>query len=188
MRRLIALLTLAVIVVTAIGVYALQEEPGWYIRARYPLNYESIIRAHADNYGLDPALVAAVIYTESSFDANATSAAGARGLMQLLPQTAQGIADRTGGKGFVVADLYDPEINIRYGSWYFSHLRDKYANHPQATDLALAAYNAGQGNVDAWVAATSVGEPVEIRFQETRAYIAKVKHIKQLYQRGYNLR
>src|SRR3954447_5576233 len=115
--------------------------------------------AHAANYGLDPALLAAVIYTESKFDANTVSPAGAVGLMQLLPGTAEGIAQRTGGQGFVVSDLRDPEINVRYGAWYLRHLRAKYGARPNATDLALAAYNAGQGQVDAWLAASPPGVP-----------------------------
>ena len=103
-----------------------RAEPDWYLRARYPLEYEHIVRAHARNYDLDPALLAAVVYVESRFDPNVESAAGAVGLMQLLPDTAKGIALRTGGTRFVVADLRDPEINVRYGSWYLDHLRDRY--------------------------------------------------------------
>ena len=101
---------------------------------------------HAKNYRLDPALLAAVIYQESKFDAQARSDRGAIGLMQLLPDTAKGIAERTGGSRFRVDDLYDPEINVRYGAWYLRHLLDKYGSER----IALAAYNAGQANVDGW--------------------------------------
>src|SRR5262247_1919865 len=83
-----------------IALYVFETEPGWYLRARYPLRYESIVQGHARNYRLDPALLAAVIYTESKFDADAKSDAGAIGLMQLLPDTAKGIAVRTGGARF----------------------------------------------------------------------------------------
>ena len=74
-----------------------ETEPRWYERLRYPLRYEELITGHAENYRLEPQLLAAVIYQESKFDADARSASGAVGLMQLLPETGQGIADRTGG-------------------------------------------------------------------------------------------
>ena len=127
-------------------VYVLETEPRWYERLRYPLRYEQIVVGHAENYHLDPQLVAAVIYQESKFDADAVSASGAVGLMQLLPETGQGIADRTGGNSWQPEDLTNPELNIRYGSWYLRHLLDKYDDE----ELALAAYNAGQTNVDRW--------------------------------------
>ena len=188
MRRLTSLLLLVMIAVAAVGTYAVKEEPGWYIRLRYPLKYEAIIRGHANTYGLQPAYVAAVVFTESKFEPGAKSSAGAIGLMQLLPDTAQGIADRTGGGNFTTSDLYDPELNVRYGCWYLNALRDKYSDHPQALELALAAYNAGQGNVDRWVAATPDGRVVRIRFRETRDYVKRVERMQSLYQRGYGLR
>ena len=141
------------------GLYVVRSEPGWYDRLRYPLRYEQIVRAHARNYRLDPALLAAVIYTESKFDASARSDAGAVGLMQLLPDTAKGIAVRTGGARFVLSDLDDPEINVRYGSWYLRHLIDKYGDER----TALAAYHAGQANVDRWRA-----QGLGIQFAQTR--------------------
>ena len=106
------------------------------------------MQGHARNYRLDPALLAAVIYAESKFHANAKSSSGAIGLMQLLPSTADGIALHTGGTNFQPDDLYNPEINVRYGAWYLRHLLDKYDDER----AALAAYNAGQDNVDRWLA------------------------------------
>ena len=99
--------------VAGVAVWTVSTEPGWYQRARYPLRYEGIVKAHARNYDLPPTLLAAVIYAESKFDADARSGAGAVGLMQLLPETAEGIALRTGGDRFVVSDLLDPEVNVR---------------------------------------------------------------------------
>jgi soluble lytic murein transglycosylase len=186
-RRLLAVGGLVVLVVALVSAYALREEPGWYVRLRYPLAYEEIVRGHAENYDLDPALLAAVIYAESKFDPDVVSSAGAVGLMQLLPDTAQGIADRTGGGAYQEDDLRDPEINVRYGAWYLDHLREKYADHPDPIGLALAAYNAGQTNVDRWVAEAGPGRPVEIPFPETRAYVSKVRHLEELYRRGYDL-
>jgi soluble lytic murein transglycosylase len=175
MKKLVGLL----VVVVALGgafAYVNSNEPAWYVRLRYPLHYDAIVRGHARNYRLDPALLAAVIYQESKFHAHARSSSGAIGLMQLLPATAEGIAVHTGGSRFRVADLDDPEINVRYGSWYLRHLLDKYRDER----TALAAYNAGQDNVDRWRAN---GEGIV--FSETRHYVKRVEHLKTLYRRGY---
>jgi len=134
------------------------------------------VRGHAANYHLNPALLAAVIEQESKFHADAKSSTGAIGLMQLQPATAKGIAIHTGGKKFVIADLYNPEINVRYGAWYLRHLLDRYKDER----TALAAYNAGQANVDRW-RRTGGG----VRFSETRAYIARVEKLKGIYRRAY---
>ena len=174
--RFLTLVATAVLVVAAIGAWIVESEPDWYLRTRYPLEYEHIIRTHASNHDLDPALLAAVVYVESRFDPNAESEAGAIGLMQLLPDTAKGIALRTGGDDFVVADLRDPEINVRYGSWYLDHLRDRYGS----TDWALAAYHAGPGNVDAWQQDGS-----GIAFPETRDYVRRVNEVERVYARVY---
>ena len=172
------LLTVGVLglVLAAFAFYVYETEPRWYERLRYPLRYEQIIRGHAENYHLDPQLVAAVIYQESKFDAGAVSASGAVGLMQLLPSTGQGIAERTGGESWTPEDLRNPELNVRYGAWYLRHLLDKYGDE----ELALAAYNAGQTNVDRWHA-----QGVGIQFPETRHYVARVQELKQTYARAY---
>jgi soluble lytic murein transglycosylase len=165
-----------VLAVAGIGAWVVEAEPDFYLRARYPLEYEHIVRGHAANHDLDPALLAAVVYVESRFDPNAESAAGAIGLMQLLPETAEGIALRTGGTAFVVADLRDPEINVRYGSWYLDHLLERYGD----ARLALAAYHAGQGNVDEWRRAGA-----GIAFPETRDYVEQVLETRDVYERVY---
>ena len=172
----LATLGIVGLVLAAFGVYVYETEPRWYERLRYPLRYEQIVVGHAENYGLEPQLVAAVIYQESKFDAGAESPSGAVGLMQLLPSTGQGIADRTGGDAWTPEDLHNPELNIRYGSWYLRHLLDKYGSEA----LALAAYNAGQANVDRWQA-----EGGEIGFPETRAYVERVQKLKVTYARAY---
>jgi soluble lytic murein transglycosylase len=175
--RRIALAALVLAAVAGgVAVWVVSAEPEWYQRARYPLRYESIVRAHARNYDLPPTLLAAVIYTESKFDADARSGAGAVGLMQLLPDTAKGIAIRTGGDRFVVSDLLDPELNVRYGSWYLRNLLNRYDD----VRTALAAYHAGQGNVDAW---RSRG--LGIQFPETRTYVARVLDAQRVYADAY---
>jgi soluble lytic murein transglycosylase len=168
----------AAVICAALGafVYLQKTEPTWYARLWYPLRYEVIVRGYAQQRQLDPALLAAVIETESKFDPAARSSAGAVGLMQLTPDTARGIALNTGGSKFQLSDLVNPDINVRYGSWYLRRLLDKY--HDER--LALAAYNAGQGNVDRWIAAHEA-----IQFSQTRAYVDKVESLKKLYRRIY---
>ncbi|MGH3038415.1 MAG: lytic transglycosylase domain-containing protein, partial [Gaiellaceae bacterium] len=157
--------------------YVEETKPSWYVRLRYPLEYDHIVRGHARQYDLDAALLAAVIYRESKFDSDARSSSGAIGLMQLLPDTAQGIAQLTGGNRFRVDDLYDPEINVRYGSFYLRRLLRKYENRR----LALAAYNAGQANVDRWL---DEGRE-DIPFPETEEFVENVLDTRELYARAY---
>ena len=170
MTRLAALL-LVVAIGVGVGATIVTSEPTWYLRMRYPLRYGDIVRGHAENYRLEPELLAAVIYTESKFDSDAESPSGAIGLMQLLPETAAGIAERTGGSTFETSDLYDPELNVRYGSWYLRHLLDKYDGDLRK---ALAAYNGGQGNVDRG-----------IQYAETKAYVDRVRELEETYARAY---
>jgi soluble lytic murein transglycosylase len=174
-KRVAALLALGVALGGAFLVLQ-SSKPPWWERLWYPLPYASIVRGHAQHYRLDPALLAAVIYTESKFRAQARSSSGAVGLMQLLPATAEGIALHTGGTAFRVSDLTNPELNVRYGSWYLRHLIDKYGDER----TALAAYNAGQQNVDTWRAK---GEGVQ--FAETRHYVARVETVKGIYRKAY---
>jgi soluble lytic murein transglycosylase len=170
--------TLVVLVGLAAGVFAYVNatSPPWYERLRYPLGYEQIVNGHARHYRLDPALLAAVIYQESKFRPGVRSRSGAIGLMQLQPATAEGIAVRTGGTRFRVDDLYEPEINVRYGAWYLRHLLDRYGDER----TALAAYNAGQRNVDTWRR-----EGKGIAFAETRAYVDRVEKLKRIYRDAY---
>ena len=170
-------IVLALLVLACAAVSASCSEPDWYLRARYPLEYEQLVRSNARNHDLDPALVAAVIYAESRFDPNARSDAGAIGLMQLLPDTAEFIARKTGGKDFVVADLRDPEINVRYGTWLLGYLRDRYDGDLTAT---LAAYHAGPGNVDEW-RRTGAG----IAFPATASYVREVERMRDVYRKAY---
>ena len=151
-------------------------EPPWYARLWYPLHYSNNVRVYAQEDDLDPALLAAVIEAESKFNPDARSAAGAVGLMQLTPGTARGIAIRTGGSAFRVSDLTDPDINIRYGCWYLQHLFQKYGDER----LVLAAYNAGQGNVDRWRARGQ-----GIQFAETKAYVERVEDLKAIYRKAW---
>jgi soluble lytic murein transglycosylase len=151
-----------------------------------PLRHEDIIRQQAADKGLDPALIAGVIYAESRFR-DQTSHAGAKGLMQLLPSTADDIARKSGGTAFVQGDLADPQVNISYGSFYLRYLLRRYGGN---VVLAVAAYNAGEGRVDEWVfAARHRGEEFDharhIPFPETRHYVQQVLEMRGRYRERY---
>jgi soluble lytic murein transglycosylase len=165
----------------AVALIVSQIDVGDAIReVTLPLRHDDVIREQAAEKDLDPALIAAVIYAESRFAEGQTSSAGALGLMQVTPETAKAIAEKSGGTAFEIADLDDPEINIRYGTY---HLRDLLNQYDGNLVAALAAYNAGSGNVDQWGGA--VLELDGIRFQETRAYVEQVLEKRDQYRDNY---
>jgi soluble lytic murein transglycosylase len=179
-RRLLAaagaalLSTVAVLVVWPQFHHAVRE-------ITLPLRHEDIIRQQAADKGLDPSLIAAVIYAESRFRDGQTSAAGALGLMQLTPATARYIA-----RQFVVDDLATPQVNIAYGAYYLRYLLSRYDGNE---DFALAAYNAGEGNVDRWIANARAHDraltTAAIPYAETRAYVRRVEAVRRDYRRAY---
>jgi soluble lytic murein transglycosylase len=184
-RRLVAVASVAVL--TALAVLALWPQFHHAVREiTLPLRHEDIIRQQAQDKGLDPALIAAVIYAESRFRDGQTSAAGAQGLMQLTPATARYIARKSGGTQFVVDDLATPQVNIAYGAYYLRYLLRRYDGKE---DFALAAYNAGEGNVDRWIArARARGRALTIAaipFGETRAYVQRVESVRRDYRSAY---
>ena len=144
-----------------------------------PLRHEDIIRQQAADKGVPPDLIAAVIYSESRFR-DQTSHAGARGLMQITPSTAKLIEQLSGGQTFNFDDLSNPDINIRYGTFYLRYLLDKFDDNEVA---ALAAYNAGETNVIAW--GGSDLELQDIPFPETRGYVEDVLDKRVEYARHY---
>ena len=150
-----------------------------------PLRHEDIIRQQAADKDLDPALIAAVIYEESRFR-DQTSHAGARGLMQVTPATADFIAQRSGGTAFTSEDLATPQVNISYGAYYLRYLLDRYGDDQT---LAIAAYNAGEGQLDSWVEeAGGSGDfdaSEDIPFPETHAYVENVEERQKEYRKNY---
>ncbi len=144
-----------------------------------PLRHEDIIRQQAAEKDVDASLIAAVIYAESRFS-DQTSHAGARGLMQITPLTANEIERHSGGTSFKVADLSDPEINIRYGTFRLRELLDRYDGNEVA---ALAGYNAGPGNADRWGGAEMGLD--DIPFPETRGYVEEVLDKQGAYRDKY---
>ena len=184
-RRRLTLVAVALMVgtVSALLASGLGEEAVREI-ATLPLRHDDIIRQQAADKNLDPALIAAVIYEESRFR-DQTSDAGARGLMQITPRTADAIAKHSGGTRFRQSDLGDPQINISYGSYYLRLLIDRYGGNET---LAIAAYNAGMGNVDRWVNDAGGAEGFDqddIPFPETRAYVENVMDRRGDYRENY---
>jgi soluble lytic murein transglycosylase len=156
-------------------------------RILFPLRYDAELREAAQEEGLDPALVAALILQESSFDAGALSRAGARGLMQVMPATGRRIA-RSKGQRYRRAALHDPGTSIDFGTHYLRQMSERYSG---AVEKVLAAYNAGPHRVDSWTALRGELPPEEfiegIPFSETRTYVMIVLGNREQYRRLYGL-
>ena len=183
-RRIGALFAVAAI--AALGAIALLPDVEKAVQeVALPLRHEDIIRQQSADKDLDPSLVAGVIYAESRFR-DQTSHAGARGLMQITPETADYIAQKSGGTKFVQGDLASPQINISYGSWYLRYLLDRYDGNEV---LALCAYNGGEGNVDTWLREAHVADTAftldRVPFAETREYVRRVLDARGDYRRQY---
>ena len=157
-------------------------------RAQHPLLYPELIDQYAAAQGLDPELVAAVILCESSFDPQAESRLGARGLMQLMEDTASWIAHRLGedGEGYTFDLLYDPGVNIRFGTWYLGYLSARFSGDPTKI---VCAYHAGQGNVDSWLKNpdySSDGVTLDvIPTADTATYASRVLRARDVYKKYY---
>jgi soluble lytic murein transglycosylase len=182
-RRFMALIVLAVLVVGAILIVPLARCAINHFTL--PLEYSSIIRQQAADKHLDPALIAAVIYAETRFRPR-TSPAGAEGLMQMEPETAQFLAHRSGATTFTVADLGTPEVNIAYGSYYLRYLMNEFNG---SKVLVLAAYNGGETNVNNWLAKMRAAHQRftigDIPITQTRAYVTEVLAKQGAYRAKY---
>jgi soluble lytic murein transglycosylase len=185
-RRRVLGFAIIIVLVGGIG-YAISHtiEKG-YRELALPLRHDDIIRQQARQKDLDPALIAAVIYQESRFRPRESSA-GAQGLMQILPATADFIAGRTGGVKFTHSDLATPQVNISYGAYYLKYLIDRYDGDILT---ALAAYNAGEGRVDQWLKESGksggkIDDADEIPFPETREYVKNVLKARDEYKQEY---
>ena len=174
---------LTVVLIFGLVSFAFAFAPSLLFKSMYPLRYEDEITASAATHGVDPYLVAAVIRSESSWDPEASSHQGARGLMQLMPETAQDMVAKglVDGKRYSYENLEDPTVNIEYGCAYLSYLLTYFNG---ATDRAIAAYNAGMGNVDGWAKQDKLLHNA-ITFPETQAYLVRVNMAKAQYQELY---
>ena len=153
-----------------------------YLRASYPTDYRESVERYAAQYALEPSLLFAVIRTESGFDPQAVSSAGARGLMQLKPSTLEWARMRQSAEPLDADVLFDPDTNICYGAYVLTLLGELFENE----DTVLAAYNAGLGNVQKWLADSrysSDGVTLHtIPYEETRQYVTRVRDAQAVYQ------
>jgi peptidoglycan lytic transglycosylase len=182
-RRLIAILA-AVGLAGVVGLLVFPAIHDAVQKITLPLRHEDIIRQQAADKHVDPSLIAAVINAESHFR-DQTSHAGAKGLMQITPDTARYIAHLSGGTAFELGDLASPQVNISYGTFYLRYLLKRYDGNEL---LALAAYNGGEGNVDRWLKGAGSARTLrldDIPFAETRAYVSRVESAKQDYRKRY---
>ena len=168
---------LVVVGILAILPFALRL-PDAVMRAVYPLKYSATIREASEENGLEPAFVAGVIYTESRFRPDVESHREAYGLMQLLPESARFIQRKSGIEG----DYHDPEVNVRLGTWFLGYLEDRYQGDER---LMLAAYNSGEGTVDAWVSDEGFDIAKDIPYKETRHYVNDALEARKAYEEIY---
>jgi len=180
---LIVLLVLALLFTLA-GIVAWSQIRHWGMEHMYPLRYEALIVRYSEEHDLDPFLVKGLIQAESSFRPAAVSPVGARGLMQIMPTTGEWLAERM-GISFDEDELFNPAYNIRMGTYYLRLLLNMFEHQ----DTALAAYNAGMGNVRNWLDQTYYsydGETLHtIPFSETREYVVRVNRYMEIYRELY---
>lgn len=173
------------------GGYKLFSEAGLknrILQSQYPIKYSSLVKKYAKENDLDQALVYAVIRTESRFDLYAVSVTKAKGLMQVQDETGEDCAKELHMKGYSPDKLFEPEINIKIGCYYLSKMMKNYNNDVRK---AVAAYNAGPGNVDKWLRSNSYcdenGNLVDIPFPETKNYVEGVVKAQRIYKEVYGI-
>lgn len=153
----------------------------------YPFPYQDLVSHYAQANRLDPYLVASVIKAESKFSNLAKSPRGAMGLMQMMPETAEWVAKQMDETSFKVDHLNDPDVSIRFGTWYLASLRKEFKNNDV---LALAAYNGGRGNVKQWMKeynwSSDFADIDQIPFKETRQYVRQVLSDREKYKKLYS--
>lgn len=176
-KRLITLITIIFIIGT-IGITI--------ITTRYPLAYRNIIVKNSQEYKVDPFLIASIINVESRYDKLALSSKDAKGLMQISPQTGQWASEVFEMEDYNEENLFQPEVNIKMGTWYVNRLFKEFDGE---LELVLAAYNAGSGNVNKWLADENYSEDglslKKIPFKETEDYLVRVDHSYKVYSKIY---
>ena len=177
-RRVRLALLLGALALVLLAVPVVLQAPELVRRVTHPVEYEETIKEAAAERGIEPALVAAVIRTESRFEPDVESPQGAYGLMQIQPETARFISERSGLGG----DYRDPKTNIRMGTWYLDYLRGRYEGDER---FVLAAYNSGEGQVDAWISEGGFDVTRDIPIAETREYVESVIEARGIYAELY---
>lgn len=178
-------ITILILIITAVGLGYVYEQVSIYLQKRaHPIEYEEYVMKYSEEYNVPPAIIYSVIKAESSFNSAAISSAGAVGLMQLMPDTFEDIASRLLGESVNEGLLYDPNTNIKYGTFYLKHLYDRF----KSWDLTFAAYNAGPSNVNKWLTNPEYiinNEIVYIPIEETRNYVIRVNKNRDMYTKLY---
>ena len=173
-KLLIAIVVILLVILVAKSINKLM------IKTLYKKEYSEYVSKYSQEYEVDENLIYALIKAESNFNANAVSAKDAQGLMQLMYSTAEDVAKKNGIE-LTEENILDPEININIGTKYLSTLLKKY----DCLEVALAAYNAGSGNVDRWIANGTIkadGSDIEnIPFKETNTYVRKIMRDYEIY-------
>lgn len=173
------------IVIVAISVFSVYNYTKIALREQiknYPMEYADIVEKYSSLYGVDEPVIYATILCESNFDSGAVSPKGAMGLMQLTPDTFEWLCTKT-GEDIQSLDILDPEVNIRYGTYFLAMLYEEFG----AADIVHAAYNAGRSRVRGWLKSEEYfkdGKLYNIPFKETRSYVEKIKRATQKY---YNI-
>ena len=185
--NIILIIAVAVLIASFLAVYISDRIALKRAYERYPTAYLEEIKTVSNEFGLDPYYVLSIIRCESSFDREAVSKKGAVGLMQIMPDTGEWIAHKLGMDGVYSQDmLYDPVTNIRIGCWYLSFIKGRVGDDP-GTDAA--AYNAGHGTVQAWLADPQYSEDglslTSIPYPETERYVSRVAEAYEQYRKLY---
>ena len=148
----------------------------------YPLKYKEEVLEYSKEFKVDERLIFAVIRVESSFNRRAKSQRGAKGLMQITDKTAEFIAEKIGENEY---DLFDARVNVKFGCYYISYLKNKFKNQ----ETVMAAYNAGEGRVMEWLKDSRYSEDgitlKDIPYLETRAYVKKIQKTFEKYRKLY---
>ncbi|MDX9873260.1 MAG: lytic transglycosylase domain-containing protein [Clostridia bacterium] len=175
-----------VLIIIILYLFSALINSAWFLKFSYPYPHREIITEAGGKYGVDPYLAAAIMRVESKFDARAVSRVGARGLMQIMPETGRWIAQQMKITEYTDELLFVPEFNLPMGIWYIAYLKDAFQND---TVKVLAAYNAGEHKVKGWLSAgvwTGLKQDIaQIPYAETRRYIDKVLFDHHIYKRVY---
>lgn len=181
------LIIVGVILFLIFLIFAIFKPQDWILKKLYKLDYGEYVYKYAEENDVDPYLIFAIIKAESNFSRNIESSSGAIGLMQLMESTAVEKANEIGEEVVVKEALFNPEINIKIGTSYYAYLIKHYKGNEH---LALAAYNAGIGNVDRWIKEGTIkedGSDLEnIPYKETNNYVRKILRNYKIYKELYN--
>ncbi|MBP7868492.1 MAG: lytic transglycosylase domain-containing protein [Firmicutes bacterium] len=189
LKKLARLIRMAVVLAVLSMLVSIVIGTPWVQRVLNPIHYSDLITAYSRRHDLDPFLVAAIMRVESRYQPDAVSSRGARGLMQLMPDTGRWAAGCLGIEGYSDDLLFEPEVNIRIGAWYLRQLLNQFEGN---LTVALAAYNGGPSNVEKWLSggrwSGSIDDLQQIPFVETARYVDRVSRAHQLYLRAYRSR